>query len=62
MQELAKYVYHVAHGTAAVIPEKPLNHKRAQKKVEAKVTDLFNEAWIKQLQVDDSLDSLRPAA
>lgn len=62
VHEMAKNIFHVAHGTAAVTPEKPLNHKRAQKKVEAKVTDLFDESWIQELQRDDSLDGLRPAA
>lgn len=53
--ELAEYIYHVAHGTAAVT-NKSLRHKRAQKKVEHKVADLFEEAWIKELLADDHLD------
>lgn len=61
--EMAANVFHVAHGTAAVRSEKPLNHKRAQKKVERKVRGLFDEPWIKQLLADASLDEpLRRAA
>ncbi|MGH7127545.1 MAG: glycosyltransferase family 2 protein [Planctomycetaceae bacterium] len=56
VREMARRVYHVAHGTAAVREEKPLNHRRAQKKVERKVGVLFDEDWIKSLQADDSLD------
>jgi hypothetical protein len=54
--EMARHVYHVAHGTAAVVPEKPLNHKRAQRKVERKVANLFDEPWIQELAADESLD------
>ena len=56
VRELAEKVFHVAHGTAAVVPEKPLNHARAQKKVERKVRDLFDEDWIQALLDDASLD------
>ncbi|MBW3539924.1 MAG: glycosyltransferase [Planctomycetes bacterium] len=59
--EMARYVYHVAHGTAAVAPEKPLNHRRAQKKVERKVRDLFDADWIRNLERDESLDRARAA-
>lgn len=62
VHEMAKYVYHVAHGTAAVVPEKPLNHRRSQKKVERKVETLLEQPWIQELLHDDSLDALRPAA
>lgn len=64
VREMNRSIYHVAHGTAAVTPQKPLNHKRAQKKVETKVAGLFGERWIRALQNDDSLDggSLRRAA
>jgi glycosyltransferase involved in cell wall biosynthesis len=55
-REMAKNVFHVAHGTAAVAAEKPLNHRRAQRTVERKVHDLFEEAWIQSLLRDDSLD------
>lgn len=61
-REMARNVFHVAHGTAAVIPEKRLNHARAQKKVEQKVEGLFRERWICDLEKDDSLDGLRAAA
>ncbi len=57
VQELATKVFHVAHGTAAVVKEKPLNHKRAQRKVERKVRDLFTEEWILDLLENDALDT-----
>jgi len=57
VEEMGRNVFHVAHGTAAVADEKPLNHRRAQKKVEKKVSNLFDEQWIKQLLADDSLDN-----
>ena len=56
VREMAAGVYHVAHGTAAVRKEKPLNHRRAQRKVERKVEELFDQEWIKALQADASLD------
>ncbi len=56
-REMARHIFHVAHGTAAVRSEKPLHHGRAQKKVEHKVSDLFEQDWIKLLQQDDSLDA-----
>ncbi len=56
VREMAQKIYHVAHGTAAFAPEKPLHHRRAQKKVEQKVTRLFNKPWIKELEKDDALD------
>lgn len=56
-REMARHVYHVAHGTAAVRSEKPLNHRRAQRKVENKVHNLFEEEWIQNLLRDDSLDA-----
>jgi hypothetical protein len=55
-REMAERIFHVAHGTAAVAAEKPLNHRRAQKKVERKVENLFDEAWIQELLQDDALD------
>lgn len=57
VRELAQKVFHVAHGTAALVPEKSLNHSRAQKKVENKVEDLFAQDWILALESDDSLDA-----
>jgi glycosyltransferase involved in cell wall biosynthesis len=62
VRELSDHVYHVAHGTAAVVKEKPLNHKRAQQKVEQKVANLFDEEWIQALQADSSLDGITRAA
>ena len=57
---MARSVYHVAHGTAAIVEAKPLNHRRAQKKVERKVANLFDEPWIQALLADDSLDNWPP--
>ncbi len=56
VRELARKVFHVAHGTAALVPEKSLNHRRAQKKVESKVDDLFAQDWILALESASSLD------
>lgn len=61
VREMATKIFHVAHGTAAIVAEKPLHHKRAQRKVERKVSNLFDEAWIKELEVDESLDGLGTA-
>ncbi len=57
VRTMADDVFHVAHGTAALRPEKPLNHRRAQKKVENKVSDLFAEPWIQHLVNESSLDA-----
>jgi hypothetical protein len=62
VREMDRQLFHVAHGTAAVAPEKPLNHQRAQKKVERRVGDLFNQEWIKAIEADTSLDASRAAA
>ncbi|MFQ5732338.1 MAG: glycosyltransferase family 2 protein, partial [Planctomycetaceae bacterium] len=62
VREMAENIFHVAHGTAAVVSEKPLNHQRAQKKVERKVRDLFDEVWIQNLLDDESLDGGRRIA
>ncbi len=56
VRELAKSIVHVAHGTAAVVAEKPLHHKRAQTKVEKRVRGLFSQRWVQALQTDSSLD------
>lgn len=58
IREMADRVYHVAHGTAAVT-QKSLRHRRAQRKVETKVADLFLEPWIQSLLTDESLDGRR---
>ncbi|SPD72243.1 Glycosyl transferase, family 2 [uncultured Desulfobacterium sp.] len=54
--ELASKIVHVAHGTAAIAAEKPLHHRRAQKKVESKVEKLLQEPWVKELETEESLD------
>lgn len=56
IRELYKKMVHVAHGTAAVVAEKPLHHRRSQNKVEQKVRALFAEQWVRSLQSDPSLD------
>lgn len=61
VREMATKIFHVAHGTAAVVSEKPLNHKSAQQKVERKVANLFDEVWIRELELDESLDGIRTA-
>jgi hypothetical protein len=58
VRELAAKIVHVAHGTAAIVAEKPLHHKRAQRKVERKVVRLLCESWIKALREDKSLDEM----
>jgi glycosyltransferase involved in cell wall biosynthesis len=62
VREMAQHVVHVAHGTAAVTPWRPLNHARSQQKAEARVAKLFDEPWVKSLIQDDSLDGNRRAA
>jgi hypothetical protein len=57
VREMAQKVFHVAHGTAALVPEKSLNHRRAQRKVEHKVDELFAQDWILALEAEASLDS-----
>lgn len=58
IREMDKMIAHVAHGTAAVRSEKPLNHRSSQMKVEKRVFLLFEEPWIKSLAADESLDGL----
>ena len=56
IKQMSDILVHIAHGTAAIAPEKPLNHRRAQRQVEGTFSRLFEEQWIKDLQQDDSLD------
>ena len=46
VREMAKCVYHIAHGTAAIAPEKRLNHARKQKQTERKLARLLEADWI----------------
>jgi glycosyltransferase involved in cell wall biosynthesis len=62
VREMAEKLVHIAHGTAAAVPEKPLNHRQAQIKVERKMKTLFEEDWINELKTEEALDSVRPAA
>ncbi len=61
VRDLAAKIVHIAHGTAAVVAEKPLNHRRAQNKVERRVAKLFCENWIKDLREDELLDHGQPS-
>jgi glycosyltransferase involved in cell wall biosynthesis len=56
VREMASYIEHVAHGTAAVRGEKRLRHARTQRRTESKVAGLFAEPWIQALASDTSLD------
>jgi glycosyltransferase involved in cell wall biosynthesis len=60
--DMSDILVHIAHGTAAIAPEKPLNHRRAQRQVEGTFGRLFEEQWIKDLQHDESLDGDLAAA
>lgn len=57
VREMATYIEHVAHGTAAVRQEKRLSDSRDQRKAENKVAVLFSEPWIQSLAEDVSLDA-----
>lgn len=56
LRVLHSKMIHIAHGTAAIVAEKPLHHKHSQIKVERKVQALFSEDWIEALRADASLD------
>jgi hypothetical protein len=53
---MAQSVFHVAHGTAAIAPEKRLRHAHKQKQTEHKVARLLCSEWIQDLASDDRLD------
>jgi hypothetical protein len=55
--EIAQKIVHVAHGTAAVSAEKPLHHRRAQRKAEDRARALMAEEWIEQLRRETTLDA-----
>jgi Glycosyl transferase family 2 len=59
--EMDRLLAHVTHGTAAVKPEKPLNHRRAQHKAERRAIALFHQEWVQDLLHDESLDQRRAA-
>lgn len=59
---MAKRIFHVAHGTAAVSTEKSLNHARAQRKAERRAQELFQKPWVRALLEDESLDGPRREA
>jgi glycosyltransferase involved in cell wall biosynthesis len=56
VSEMARSVYHIAHGTAAIAPEKRLNHARKQRQTERKLARLLQADWIRALQIDWTLD------
>jgi glycosyltransferase involved in cell wall biosynthesis len=56
--EMARCVYHIAHGTAAIAPEKRLNHAHKQKQTEIKLARLLAADWIRALQIDWTLDEV----
>jgi glycosyltransferase involved in cell wall biosynthesis len=56
VREMARGVFHVAHGTAAIAPEKRLRHARKQRQTERKVERLLASDWIQNLKRDDDLD------
>ena len=61
VREMDRSVYHINHGTAAVIPEKRLHRLHKQRQSERKAAELFAKPWIRELQADASLDRC-PAA
>lgn len=56
LPELARRIVHIAHGTAAVTPEKPLKRRQPQRKVEKRAAALFATPWVRALLADESLD------
>jgi glycosyltransferase involved in cell wall biosynthesis len=56
VRAMADHVYHIAHGTAAIAPEKRLNHVRKQKQTEHKLARLLQADWIRARQIDWTLD------
>jgi len=55
--EIDRRLVHVAHGTAAVSGEKPLNHRAGQRKAERRANRLMSERWIEELRHDTALDA-----
>jgi hypothetical protein len=55
--EIARNLVHVAHGTAAVSGEKPLQHRSAQLKAEKRARALLAESWVECLRQDSQLDA-----
>jgi hypothetical protein len=55
--EIARKIVHVAHGTAAVSGVKPLHHRSAQRKAQARAQALMAETWVRQLRNDSTLDA-----
>lgn len=55
--EMRSKVAHIAHGTAAVRKEKPIRHKKKQKKLEARTEKFLSANWIQEIENDSSLDA-----
>lgn len=55
--EISQKIVHVAHGTAAVSEGRPLHHRAAQRRAEARARALLNDAWVEQLRHATSLDA-----
>jgi hypothetical protein len=55
--EMARRIVHVAHGTAAVSGDKPLHHRAAQRRAEARARALLAKGWVEQLRRDTQLDA-----
>jgi hypothetical protein len=56
-EEMRTKVAHIAHGTAAVRKEKPLRHKKKQKKLESRTAKFLSAKWIQEIENDSSLDN-----
>ncbi|MCA9115520.1 MAG: glycosyltransferase family 2 protein [Planctomycetaceae bacterium] len=54
---MARGIVHVAHGTAAVRTDRPLNHRRAQLQAERRVAQLFEQPWVRSLENNSALDA-----
>jgi hypothetical protein len=55
--EMARKIVHVAHGTAAVTGDKPLHHRSAQRRAQARARALMGESWVEQLRRETFLDA-----
>ena len=55
--EMARNIVHVAHGTAAVTGDKPLHHRSAQRRAQARARALMVESWVEQLRRETFLDA-----
>lgn len=56
VSELSQKIVHIAHGTAAIAPEKSLNRKGSQIRLERRLQQLLREPWVDALQKAQWLD------